>query len=81
MAVIPTFTTQGYYDNQYIERPAPDRRGMVRTEEQGRCGYYTVDLPNSYDKAKRIFSSDSEETVHLFPPAWILQRGGSNITV
>ena len=40
-------STQGYYDTQYTERPAPDCRGRLRTDEQGRYGYRAI-VPVAY---------------------------------
>ena len=39
--------TQGYYDTQYTERPAPDCRGRLKTDEQGRYGYRAI-VPVAY---------------------------------
>jgi len=48
-AVIETWETddKGYYDTQYTERPAPDCRGRLKTDEQGRYGYRAI-VPVAY---------------------------------
>ncbi|KIK46558.1 hypothetical protein CY34DRAFT_800233 [Suillus luteus UH-Slu-Lm8-n1] len=48
-AVIDTWETDadGYYDTQYAERPHPDCRGRLRTDDDGRFGYRAV-VPVAY---------------------------------
>ncbi|KAI9510325.1 aromatic compound dioxygenase [Russula earlei] len=48
-AVIETWETddKGYYDTQYTERPAPDCRGRLRTDEEGKFGYRAI-VPVAY---------------------------------
>ena len=60
--------TQGYYDTQYTERPAPDCRGRLKTDEQGRYGYRAI-VPVAYPipgDVRLIFPPSLSHFHHLF---------------
>jgi len=53
----------GVYDVQYAERTAPECRGRVRTDEEGKYGYRAI-VPVSYAVPEDVSANASTVVCH-----------------